>query len=131
MHSNGKLRTTDLSTFALDPEDLIARTLARQAKPQRARKEPFIADWARFPAAWREALHQAKSAGTTYDLALVILFEAFKRERIDGEIVLSADLTRMSRFTRRRATKELVELGLIKIRRQSGNQAYRVSLLNY
>jgi hypothetical protein len=87
----------------------------------------FKAEWVKFPSAWREVLHRAKCAGTVYDLALTILFEAFKRECVDGEIVLSAELTRMPRSTRRKAARELVKLGLIKLRLTGGNQAYRVS----
>ena len=105
---------------------IAVTTLNETPKPQKARKA-FKVEWVKFPTAWREALHRAKSAGTTYDLALAILFEAFKREHAGGEIVLSAGLTEMSRYARRRATKELVKLGLIKLHRQSGSQAYRVS----
>jgi hypothetical protein len=55
----------------------------------------------------------------------VILFEAFKREQVGGEIVLSATMTGMPRTTRRRATAELVKLKLIEIK-QCGNGAVRV-----
>jgi hypothetical protein len=59
-------------------------------------------------------------------LAYMILFEAFKREQIGGEIVLSKSMTGMSRTSRRRAMKELVKLKLIKIE-QNGSEAPRVT----
>jgi hypothetical protein len=58
-------------------------------------------------------------------LALIILIEAFKREQIGGEIVLSLEVTGMYRNTRARAAAELVRLGLIAIRRE-GREAIRV-----
>jgi hypothetical protein len=59
------------------------------------------------------------------------LFEAFKREQVGGEIVLSMEVTGMPHSTRKRATTELVKLGLIKVKRR-GQQAVRVvSLLYY
>ena len=121
----------DLSAFALDPEIYIAGTLApvRQARSQKARKA-FEVEWVKLPRMWVEALRRSTRVAT-YQLAHVILLEAFKREHTGGEIVLSADLTGMPRSTRRRAMRELVKLGLIKAHRQSGKQAYRVSLVNY
>jgi hypothetical protein len=100
-------------------------------RPPRTQKasSPFKAEWVKFPQAWREALRQANSNGATYDLALTVLFEAYKCERFDGYVTLSAQTTGMPKNTRRRAAKELVKLGLIKLHRTSGNQAYRVSLL--
>jgi hypothetical protein len=94
------------------------------------RRKPFKTEWIRFPASWRETLRQANSAGTTYELALTILSEAFKRKHVGGCIVLSAAMTGMPRNTRRKAAKELARLGLIKLDRTVGNQAYRVSLLS-
>jgi hypothetical protein len=82
-----------------------------------------------IPQSWREALRGAKSAGTTYELALTILEEEFKCEYTGDEIVLSAEMTRMPRDTRRKAAEELVELGLIKLHRDRANQAYRVSTI--
>ena len=102
-------------------------------EPKRKTQPPqlFKSTFCKFPSTWRNALRKAHSAGTTYELALVILFEAFKRQhRRDGEVVLSAEKTGMSRTSRRRAMRELAKLGLIKLHRQSGNQAYRVILLS-
>ena len=107
---------SEASLLALNPEDYIAGTLPPRRVKSRKTRKASKADWVRFPVSWREVLHQAGSAGTTYDLAITILFEAFKYEYIDGEIVLSEETAGMPRNTRRRAIKELVELGLIKVR---------------
>jgi hypothetical protein len=106
------------------PDDLMA------IPPRSARKKrkPFTAQWVKLPRYWVEALRRSKSV-STYQLALAILFEAFKREHLIGEIVLSSTLTKMPRNTKMRAVRELVELGLIKIK-QDGNQAARVTLLH-
>src|SRR6516162_1632228 len=88
------------------------------------RRKQFKAKWCRFPLAWRKALREAKSAGTTYDLALAILSEAFKREHVGGEIVLSTKITGMPRSTRRKAMKELVKLGLVKLYPEGKGKAY-------
>jgi hypothetical protein len=55
--------------------------------------------------------------------------EAFKREHIGGDIVLSSEVTRMPQTTRRRVAKELVKLGLIDIE-QIGNGAPVVTGIN-
>jgi hypothetical protein len=72
---------------------------------------------------------RAKSSGMAYALALAILDRAFECEKKGyGEIILSAIMTRMPRCTRRKATRELVELGLIKLYRQGSGRAYRVRI---
>lgn len=88
------------------------------------RRKRFETRWVKLKLRWVRALRQSKSV-STYQLAHTILFEAFKREQVGGEIVLSAEVTKMSASTRKRATKELVRLKLIKVS-QHGNQAVRV-----
>ena len=90
------------------------------------KRKPFKAQWVKFPLRWVESLQRSKSV-STYQLALAILFEAFKHN--GGEIILSSTVTRMPRSTKMRAVRELVELGLIEIK-QRGNQAVRVSILS-
>ncbi len=97
--------------------------------PPKKTKTPFKAQWVKFPRVWFEVLQQSKSA-STYQLALAILFEAFKRQHDGGEIVLSSVMTRMPRCTKMRAVKELAMLGLIKVQ-QNGHQASRVSIIYY
>jgi hypothetical protein len=96
---------------------------------QKKRREPFKAKWVKLTPRWIEVLRQSKSANT-YRLALVILLEAFKHQHCGGEIVLSSTVTGMPRTTRKKATKELIKLGLIKTE-QKGRQAPRVSLIHY
>jgi Fic family protein len=78
----------------------------------------------RLSVRWVEVLQQSKSVGT-YQLAHRILIEAFRRELMGKEIVLSTKVTGMTRATRMRAANELVKLGLIKIRKER-NRATRV-----
>jgi hypothetical protein len=95
------------------------------------RRKPFQPEWAKLSRRWIEALRQSKRI-STHQLAMIILLEAFKREQIGGEIVLSLAVTGMQRITRMRATKELVELGLIQTERKGrGKQALRVSHVYY
>jgi hypothetical protein len=54
--------------------------------------------------------------------------EAFRRQHVGGEIVLSTGATGLSRKVRSRAVKELLGLGLIEVE-QHGNQAVRVTNL--
>lgn len=89
----------------------------------------FVPDFAKFPRRWAEALRRSKSAAT-YQLALAILFEAFKQKKREGEIVLSSAVTGMPRETRRRATGELVKFGLIEVGRD-GHSAPRVTKMHH
>ena len=97
-----------------------------KAAPKRKRK-PFKVDWFKYPAWWIEVLRDA-SAGT-HLLALIVLAENYRREQIGGDIVLSSAITKMSRPTKMRAVRELVELGLITIAR-NGKQAVIVSAVH-
>ena len=95
--------------------------------PKQKARKVFKPEWVKLPLGWIEVLRQTRSAATL-QLAHVILLEEFKRQHTGGEIVLSSATTRMSINTRIRATRELVGLGLIKLHRSNGNQAYRVSI---
>jgi hypothetical protein len=77
------------------------------------------------PKFWIDQLRHARKISTV-TLALVILHEAFKRQHLGGEIVLSTKTTGLSRQVRARAVNELKELGLIETE-QTGNQAVRVT----
>src|SRR5262249_4787727 len=91
---------------------------------KKKRRRIFRTQWVKLSRRWANALQQSKSVNT-YQLAHTILFEAFKREQIGGEIVLSTAVTGMSRSTRRRAIDELVKLKLIEVQ-QCGNEAVKV-----
>lgn len=88
------------------------------------KREPFKAGWVKLPLHWAETLRRSKSV-STYHLAHAILFEAFRQRAFkrDGEVVLSR-VVGMSRSSKKRAVKELVELGLIRSIR-NGRQALR------
>jgi hypothetical protein len=89
-------------------------------QPPKHKRKPFKVEWFKHPAWWVKALHDASASA--HQLALVILVEAFRREYVGGDIVLSAEVTGMAHTTRRRAVKELVDLGLIVVE-QIGNGA--------
>jgi hypothetical protein len=95
------------------------------------KRTPFKAQFAMVPLRWVETLRRSKSA-STYQLALVILLEAFKAEafkRKGSEITLSSTVTEMPRNTKMKAARELADLGLIEIK-QTGNQALRISIIS-
>jgi hypothetical protein len=88
----------------------------------RKRRKPFEPVWVKLPRHWFTALQRTHSVNT-YRLALVILWEGFKRKHTGGKIVLSAEVTgQMPRCTKIRAARELAGLGLIQIK-QDGNRA--------
>ena len=97
-------------------------TLPSKAAPKKKRPK-FVAEWVGFPARWAKALQQSKSVAT-YQLAVTILFEAYKNKWVRGEetVTLSSAVTKMPKNTRLRATAELVKLELIKVT-QNGHQA--------
>lgn len=91
----------------------------------------FKAQFVMVPLRWMEALRRSKGA-STYQLALVILLEAFKLgalKRKGDEITLSSTVTGMEPHSKIRAARELADLGLIEIK-QRGNQTLRVSLIS-
>lgn len=91
------------------------------------RRKPFKVRFVKLPAYWIERLERSNNPGT-FKLAHRILEEAFKRQYVGGEIVLSTKATELSRKVRFKAVKELIGLGLIEIE-QNGNQATRVTNL--
>jgi hypothetical protein len=97
--------------------------------PPKARRKSFEPLFVRVPWHWAAALRRSKSA-RTYELALLILGEAFKDRRRTGEITLSTEVTGMSRTTKRRAAKELAKLGLINLK-EEGFSALRATVLPY
>src|SRR5262245_13221787 len=96
-------------------------------KKRKRRQVAFKTRWVKLPWRWANALRESNSV-STYRLAHIILFEAFKRKQIGGEIILSTVVTGMSRSTRRRAAKELAKLKLIEIQ-QYGKATVRVTNL--
>jgi hypothetical protein len=91
----------------------------------RPKRKPFVAQWVKFPHYWSERLERACRLAT-YKLAHRILREAFKRQHVGGEVILSTAVTGLPRETRRQAIQELVALGLIRTAQQ-GNGAVIVT----
>jgi hypothetical protein len=104
----------------------IAVDTINAATPARKRK-PFVVRFVKLSNYWIERLRHARKVSTV-TLAHVILREEFKRQHVDGEIILSTAVTGLSRHRKVRAVRELVDLGLIEIE-QKGNQAIRVTHL--
>jgi hypothetical protein len=94
---------------------------------RRSERKPFVVEWVKLPKYWIERLERARHLAT-YKLAHRILREAFRQQRLGGEIVLSATITGLSSCNRHRATRELTELGLIRTT-QEGNGAVTVTEL--
>jgi hypothetical protein len=92
------------------------------------RHKTFEAKFVKVPMHWITTLSQTKRT-STWQLAMIILAEAFKRKHLGGEIVLSSQVTRMAHVTRYRATRELVSLGLIQLKPGKGRDAPRVSTI--
>jgi hypothetical protein len=101
----------------------IAVDTLNPGAPTRKRK-PFAVRFVKLPDYWIEQLQKSNNPGS-FKLAHRILKEAFKRQYMGAEIILSTEVTRLSRKVRCRAVKELVKLGLIEIE-QNDNQAVRV-----
>jgi hypothetical protein len=95
----------------------------------RERRRPFEPLFVKLPRHWIAGLRRSKSV-RTYELALLILWEAFKDRRRTGEVTLSTEVTGMSRVTKRRAAEELVELGLIRLKRE-GTRALKAIVISY
>ena len=115
-----------------DPNGKIRRIAVVDGTPNtnpKKKRKPFRVEWVKLPLWWVETLRKSTSAATC-QLAMAILFEAFKCEQVGGEVVLSSTVTKMSGSTRRRAARELVKLGLIKTD-QNGKEALRVSRIYY
>jgi hypothetical protein len=105
---------------------IAVKTIETGVSHKPARK-PFRARWVKLPIWWVSVLRRSRNA-STYQLALTILCEAFKREYVGGEIVLSSSVTKMPRCTKMRAVRELVDLGLIQLD-HDGKRAGKVSII--
>jgi hypothetical protein len=93
----------------------------------RTRRRAFEPRFVKLPRHWVTGLKRSKSVHT-YELALMILWEAFRDKRGTGEVILSTAVTGMSRVTKRRAAEELAELRLIQLRRK-GTRALRAIVI--
>jgi hypothetical protein len=102
----------------------IAVDTVNTGTPAKKKRKPFEVSFVMLPNFWIDRLRHARKV-STITLAHVILREAFKRQHVGGEIILSTETTGLSRQVRARAVSELRELRLIETE-QNGNQAVRV-----
>jgi hypothetical protein len=87
----------------------------------RKRKSGFKVNWVKFPARWANRLCAAGVPGTTWRLAIAILFEGYKFDQMAiREIVLSKEVTGLARRDRNRAINDLVRLRMIRVKRRAG-----------
>jgi hypothetical protein len=97
----------------------------------KAKRKYFWARWVKLPRHWITALASSKSA-STHQLAHWILLVDNEDKRGTGVVTLSRSMSRgMSGTTRRRAGRELIELGLITLVGGGGNtnEAMRVKIV--
>ena len=93
-------------------------------------KPRFKGEWVKFPRYWAEQLNKSNYRGRGLEkLAIAILFEAFRQQKRNSDIVLSYAVTGLEPHTRYRAAKELVRLGLIAIS-QKGRGATTITRLH-
>jgi hypothetical protein len=96
--------------------------------PPKRVKRKFKTKWVKLDQRWAKALRRPPKSVSAYELAHVILFEAFKCKYTGGDIVLSSAVTGMPRETKIPAANRLAELGLIKIVKD-GKHALRVTII--
>jgi hypothetical protein len=116
------------SDFVIQGKELRAlmKKMGTRRSMKTQQKSGFKVQWVKFPLRWIRVLREAEVGRGTYDLAFTILVENFKLEQmVVKEIVLSAEVTGLSRGGRREAVNNLVRLKLIKIKRGRG-KAVRV-----
>jgi hypothetical protein len=116
-------------------EEQRNRTLRRVSKripKARNRKSGFEVEWVKFPLRWRKRLREAGVGAATYDLAITILAESFKLDQMAvKEIILSEEVTGLSRWSQYRAVNNLIRLKLIKVRRGIGKAIRVIDLYIY
>jgi hypothetical protein len=105
----------------------IAVETLKPKTPAPKRRKPFKMEWVQMPKYWMDQLERHNSVAM-YRLAHRILGEAFKCRQTGGEIVLSTEVTGLTRQTRAWATKKMVKAKLIRVQ-QVGNRAVRVTHL--
>ena len=95
-----------MSSLHITEKEVQERLRSTAAAKKKSRQRRFKPQWVKFPVRWVEQLRKSKNA-STYQLVLTILLEAFKREQLGGEIILSMKTTGMPRSTRARETFEV------------------------
>ncbi|MFY9839339.1 MAG: hypothetical protein WAK55_23260 [Xanthobacteraceae bacterium] len=122
-----KFRTkADAQYVVRDGKRIEVETLG--PKKGRKRHKPFKATWSRLPKHWSDQLEQARGM-TTYQLAHRVLHETFRRQVIGGSVILSGEVTGLPHTSRRRATKDMLRLGLFSIVQEGKRAAVVTELL--
>src|SRR6516162_6129646 len=107
-----------ISDFIIQDKELRAlmrRRGAPRSETKKRKKSGFEVKWVKLPFRWIERLRGAR--GPTYDLAYTVLVENYKLDQMAvKEIVLSEQVTGLSRHIRQRAINNLVKRGLIRVR---------------
>jgi hypothetical protein len=114
-----------MSPFVMRPGKRIEVVPLDTGRPSKRRRKTFKVEFVQVPARWIEVLSRSKNAGA-WQLAVVILAEAFRCKHLGGEIILSAQVTQMPATTRQRAARKLVSLGLIQLEAPNGKRAPKV-----
>jgi hypothetical protein len=101
----------------------------QRSKAKTRRKSGFEVRWVKLPFRWIRILREAGVGRGTHHLALTILVENYKLEQMAvKEIILSEQVTGLSRRIRQRAINNLVRLKLIKVKRGKGKAVRVVDL---
>ena|SRR5262249_9868117 len=119
------------SDFVIQGKELqsLLKKMGARRSVKAQRKSGFKIQWIKLPLRWIKVLREGGVGRGTYNLALTILVENFKLEQmVVKEIVLSAEVTGLSRGGRREAVNNLVRLNLIKIKRGRGKAVRVVDL---
>ena len=95
--------------------------------PEPRKRKPFKTHFVQVPSYWVEQLEKHNSAAM-YQLANRILLQDRKRNGGSDEIILSAEVTGLTRQTRAWAVQKMVKAKMIEVS-QCGNQAVRVTKL--
>ena len=119
----------DAASLTITSEQARAFLKGMSKRRRRKQKSKFEVEFVKVPVRWINRLAAADIGPATYRLALVILVESFKLDQMAiSEIVLSREVTGLSKDARRRAISALVKLKLIKIRRRTRSAARVVDL---
>src|SRR5262245_43492075 len=121
-----------ISDFLIQGRELQAlmkKMRTQRSKTKNRKKSEFKVEWVKLPLRWVRILHQVAVSGSTYSLAHTILVESFKLDQMAvKEIVLSAQVTGLSKHARMQAINNLVRLRLVKVKRGKGKAVRVVDL---
>jgi hypothetical protein len=116
-------------TKSIDLEGVLLNAEQINRLQARKQRKAWRRQYVRVPWAWVERLREAKRPGSTYDLALLLLYEHW---RLGGRPIVLSNIGLLPEGLLRRskwyALAELERLGLVRVERQS-RKAPRVHVL--